>query len=152
MANAMYIQDQDDESLEATAPPSRVPSRRKASLASAVKPGAGRMSLTTMLLGVMVGLIEWFLSFAFGWIPGVSWLLSFVFTFIQTMIVYFDPSTQHLSFQDRAKLFLMREGVLVAAGALSGIPILGEIIPFEAIAMFLLRLMKVPTKATGVAK
>ena len=148
----MYIQDQDDESVEAAAPPARVPSRRKASLASAVKPVAGRMSLTTMMLGVITGLLEWLLSFVFGWIPGVSWLISFVFTLVQTIIVYLDPSTQHLSFQERAKLFLMREGVLFVAGALSGIPILGEIIPFEAIAMFLLRLMKVPTKAAGATK
>ena len=105
-----------------------------------------------MLLGVVTGLLEWFLSFALGWIPGVSWVISFGFTAVQTIIVYLDPNSQHLPFYERSKLFLIREGILLAAGALSGIPIIGEVIPFEAIAAFLLRLLKVPTKTTDVAK
>ena len=113
---------------------------------------AENLQFAARLLGVVTGLLEWFLSFALGWIPGVSWVISFGFTAVQTIIVYLDPNSQHLPFYERSKLFLKREGILLAAGALSGIPIIGEVIPFEAIAAFLLRLLKVPTKTTDVAK
>ncbi len=147
-----HIQDtvDDDESNDDDVSYESAPKKRATPKATpvGVGAGAGKMSTTTLLLGVMVGALGWVLSFAFGWIPGVSWLISFCFTAIQAAIVYFDPSTRKLPIKARIKVIAMRELILFLAGAFQGIPFLGEIIPFEALAMFLLRIVKIPMKGT----
>jgi len=124
------------------------PTPKRQSVSAPAAGDAGGMSLTVVLLGACVGFLEWILSFALGWIPGVSWIISLGFTTIQTIIIYLDPSSRKLSPKERMKLFVMREGILLVAGLLQGIPIVGEIIPFEAGAMFLLRYLKVPAKSS----
>ncbi|HWQ59897.1 MAG TPA: hypothetical protein VN420_01970 [Candidatus Fimivivens sp.] len=146
----IHVQDlEDSDAVGQEAAPKARPVRSRRPMPQVAGPsGIGTLSTTTMIFSAIVGLMEWFFSFALGWIPGVSWLISFGFTAVQTIIIYLDPNSQHLPFYERSKLFLKREGVLFAAGALSGIPIIGEVIPFEAIAAFVLRFLKVPTKPT----
>lgn len=145
MAYAMYIQDVDG--VEAIEPPARAAGRRKASAAPVVGRRVGRMSLVATLLSACVGFLSWCLTPAFSWIPGLSWIVSGACGIIQGIIAYIELSSQRLSLRDRAKILLFRYLILSVASALQGIPIIGMVIPFEAISAFVLRHLDIPVSA-----